>query len=76
MFTILLFQLSSNADLKEIDPDDRDKNVSPVCPTLGEHIRNFYPGMEDSPSILESCIYTVILELFSRSDLYCFDLFR
>jgi hypothetical protein len=56
-------QLSSNLDLKEIDPDDRDKNVDPVSPALGEHIRKFYPGMEDSPSIYESCIYTVKIKI-------------
>jgi len=47
--------------LYEVDPDERDKNCSdePIPPELAEHIRSYFPGMEETPSIVETCMYTV-----------------
>ncbi|XP_065353584.1 peroxisomal sarcosine oxidase-like [Cloeon dipterum] len=54
-----LVKYSSNLILYEIDPDKRDLNAEQTQPPqLARHLRDHFPGMEETPSILETCIYT------------------
>ncbi len=45
----------------EIDPDVRDAGADDkeIVETLSQFIRSHLPYMEDKPSLVETCIYTV-----------------
>ncbi|XP_074640202.1 peroxisomal sarcosine oxidase-like isoform X2 [Tubulanus polymorphus] len=44
----------------EIDPDDRDKTQNKeYLERICEYVKDHFPGLEQMPSIIETCIYTV-----------------
>ena len=44
----------------DIDPDERDKaDNSWVIKTVADYVATFIPGLESTPSVIETCIYTV-----------------
>jgi sarcosine oxidase / L-pipecolate oxidase len=55
--------LCSHSTVDEADPDDRDKNFAhPNHQELTNYIKKNFPGVEDKPSVIETCMYTVTLE--------------
>ncbi|XP_059483200.1 peroxisomal sarcosine oxidase-like [Neocloeon triangulifer] len=64
-----MVKYSSNVILFEIDPDERDLRADQsVPPELAEHLRNHFPGIEETPSITETCIYTMTPDEISIID--------
>ncbi|CAB3387227.1 Hypothetical predicted protein [Cloeon dipterum] len=55
-----LIKLCSHSTADEADPDDRDKAFEhPNHQELTNYIKKHFPGLEDTPSIIETCMYTV-----------------
>lgn len=56
------FQLCNPSYTDIVEPDDRDKNLRvPNHSSMSEYIKKFFPGLESTPSIVETCMYTVRL---------------
>ncbi|XP_059483201.1 peroxisomal sarcosine oxidase-like [Neocloeon triangulifer] len=55
-----MIKLCSHSTSDEADPDDRDKSFAhPNHDDLTNYVRKFFPGLEDTPSIIETCMYSV-----------------
>jgi sarcosine oxidase / L-pipecolate oxidase len=54
------FQLCNPSYTDIVEPDDRDKNLSvPDHSSMSDYIKRHFPGLESTPSIVETCMYTV-----------------
>ena len=56
--------------LEPVDPDARSKNTEnykKILQTVKQYVRETMPSLEDTPAMVEPCLYTVgmIYELFS-----------